>query len=222
VKLFLSLMRTKMLTIRIALQTLLIPRVQQMIKSIPEPLGPRWDLLLMMVLRKLDLHSKDLCLPTPLALGGVVASPFLTPIMEDRPLAPRLDMVPGLMFLFWDLIPGLQKIQSPRDPQPSLILKRKWLSQQALVPRGVPLVPSRGGPTTLNIMRLNTAITSSPPIQNIDRDLPRELPIIDVDSLRTAELRLPTASTGPPTTGLHLLEATTNTDHPLAMSHMTG
>ena len=68
-----------------------------MIKYIPEPLGPRWNLLLMMVLRKLDLHLKNLYLPTPLVLGGVIASPFLTSIVEDWALIPRLNMVPGLM-----------------------------------------------------------------------------------------------------------------------------
>ena len=103
-------------------QTLLIPRVQQMIKY---PLGPRWNLLLMMVLRKQDLHIKNLCLPTSLVLGGVVAIPFLIPIVEDRALAPRLNMVPGLIFWFWDLIPGVLNTQSLRDHPPSLIPKRK-------------------------------------------------------------------------------------------------
>ena len=44
------------------------------------------------------LHIKNFCLSTPLVLGGVVAIPFLTPIVEDWALAPRLNMVPQLMF----------------------------------------------------------------------------------------------------------------------------
>ena len=71
----------------------------------------------MMVVRKLDLHTRTSAFPTPLVLGGVV----------DWALAPWLNMVPGSTFWFWDLIPGVQKTQSPRDPQPSLILKRKQL-----------------------------------------------------------------------------------------------
>ena len=69
---------------------------------------------------------------------------------------------------------------------------------------------------TLDQVRLNTAIRSPPPLQVIGRDLPRELPIIDVDIHRTAELRLPTA--GP---GLHLLEGATNTDRLPAIIHIT-
>ena len=59
-------------------------------------------------------------------------------------------------------------------------------------------------------------------MQTIGRELPRELPIIDVDIPRTAELRLPTAGPGPPTSGLHLLEGATNTDRLPAMIHITG
>ena len=59
-------------------------------------------------------------------------------------------------------------------------------------------------------------------MQAIDRDLPRELPIIDVDIPHTAELRLLTAGPGPPTTGLHLLEGVTNTDRLPAIIHITS
>ena len=59
-------------------------------------------------------------------------------------------------------------------------------------------------------------------MKNIGRDLPHELPIIDVDIHRTAELRLPTAGPGPPTPGLHLLEGATNTDRLPAIIHITG
>ena len=83
-------------------------------------------------------------------------------------------------------------------------------------------MPSRGGPTTLDQVRLNTAIMSPPSKQAIGRDLPRELLIIDVDLPRTAELRLPTTGPGPPTTGLHLLEGATNIDRLPAIIHITG
>ena len=56
----------------------------------------------------------------------------------------------------------------------------------------------------------------------IARDLPSELPIIDVDIHRTAELRLPTAGPDPPTIGLHLLEGATNTDRLPAIIHITS
>ena len=58
-------------------------------------------------------------------------------------------------------------------------------------------------------------------MQAIGGDLPRELPIIDIDIPRTAELRLPTAGPGPLTAGLHLLEGATNTDRLPAIIHIT-
>jgi len=126
-------MCVRMSIICLALRTFLILRVQQLIKCIPEPLASRGDLLLIVILRnldlsrKLDLHGKNLFLPAPQVSDGVVASSFLAQISEDRALTLRLNMGPGLKFGFWDLILGVHIMQSPRGPQQSLILKRKWL-----------------------------------------------------------------------------------------------
>jgi len=213
-RLFLSLVCIRVSTLCLSLQTFLILRVQQRIKPNPEPLGPRRDWLLMAILRnldllrKLDLHFKDLFLRAPLVLRGVVASSFLILIEEARPQAPRLKIAPGLMFGFWDLILGVQIMQPQRYPQQSFILKRKWLLYRALARRRVRLVPSRRGPTIFNPTGLNIAIKSPPPMQIIGRDHPRELLIIDMDTPRTAVLRLP--------------EGATDTDHLPAMIHITG
>ena len=213
-RLFLSLMRIRVSILCVLPQSFLILRVQQTIKRIPEPLGPRRGLLLMVILRnldllrKLDLHIKDLFLPAPLVLRGVVASSFLILIEEVRPLAPRLNIAPGLKFGSWDLILGSQIMQPPRYPQQSFILKRKRLLYRALASRRVRLVLSRRGPTIFNPTGLSIAMKSPPPMQIIGRDPPRELPIIDMDTPRTAVLRL--------------LEAPTDTDHLPAMIHITG